>query len=174
MLRLSIAVVLIALVTSPLASQPAPSTGGTTSPETFLIVPGQSMGRVRLGMQLREAIAILGQPSSTEQNSDGTSNVQWYHEENEGIGAVVGPDSAVRELWALNDPRYATRDQLRAGNTEADIRALLKDPTRVKDLADRGDRVLEYDAQGIWFTINLDAKFRYFQNVYEIGVYRAR
>jgi hypothetical protein len=170
MVRFLIAVVLVVLVTSPLASQPS----GSTSSDEFLIVPGQSLGRIRLGVSLRDAVAILGEPSSTERNSDGTTNVDWYHADNEGIGAIVGQNGAINQLWALNDPRYSTREQLRAGTTEADIRALLRDPTRTKDLTDRGDRVLEYDGQGIWFTINLDANYRYFQNVYEIGVYRAR
>jgi hypothetical protein len=170
MLRFVFAAVLVVLVTSPLASQPA----GSTSPDAFLIVPGQSVGQIRLGMPLQEAISILGEPSSNEQNSQGASSVEWYHEENEGLGAIVGQDGALRQLWVLNDPRYTTREELRAGKTEADILALLREPTRANDVAERGDRVLEYDAQGIWFTINLDANFRYFQNVYEIGVYRAQ
>src|SRR5438309_2018265 len=61
---------------------PAPSTPSPTGPSTahneFLIMPGQGVGRIHVGMTITEVTAILGGPKATIRNATTGTSYAWF------------------------------------------------------------------------------------------------
>lgn len=113
-------------------SQPqAPSTSEAVVP--FLIVPGQSVGPVTLGRPIREELVRFGPAKSMTQLGDGTRMYRWFEPpSNTGIGVRTNQNGTVLIVWVLNDARYATKEGLHVGSTEAEVLSALGAPTRVE------------------------------------------
>jgi hypothetical protein len=90
----AIATVLVGLVFGPV------STGLTQPTDPFLVVPGQSIGPVKIGMTIEDAVKILGAPQSTrsalqstvlsQQALQGATNYSWSAPARGGVSGQVG------------------------------------------------------------------------------------
>jgi hypothetical protein len=147
---------------------------GTRAQPTALweIVPGQSMGVVRLGTDLRAIVAALGpRTSRSRPSADGTISHRWFGPpRNVGLGVRTTRTGVIDRAWILNARGYATKEGLRVGKTEAEVRAALGQPSRVTIDSQSALKELWYDSLGMWFSIQLNPRFVYYNEVFEIGV----
>jgi len=122
-------------------------------------------------MTLKAVEAALGPTKGTAQLSDGTSVYRWFAPpKNDGIGVRVSKGGIVTRVWALNDVRYVTQDGLHVGSAEADIRAKLGMPSNVTTNAQAKTKILTYEGVGIWFSIQEDQQYLFYNAVFEIGI----
>jgi hypothetical protein len=146
-----------------------PSSTAGTAP--FLIIPGQSLGPVRLGMPVRDETARFGASKSSAQLDDGTMMYRWFEPpSNSGIGVRTAQNGAVLRVWVLNDERYRTKEGLHIGSTEAEVRAAVGNPTLVDINVPGKTRTLIYESLGLWFSIQLDRQFSFYNAVFDIGI----
>ncbi len=89
---------------------------------------------------------------------------------NAGVGVAAAQNGMVLRVWVLNDERYSTKEGLRVGSTEAQVRAVLGDPTRVRIDQDTRLKWLYYDSLGMWFSIQLNERAPFHNQVWDIGI----
>jgi len=83
-----------------------------------LIVPGQRVGPVFIGMSASELYRAMGEPDST--HNDGT----WVEYQYKDLGTLVRNDQKVWTVWVQpNSPRYGTAEGTRIGAPDLPIRA---------------------------------------------------
>lgn len=153
------------------ARAPLPARPPVAPAEQFQIWPGLGIGPVRIGMPIKDAVATLGPFKSTLSLADGSSLYRWFAPpKNDGIGMLGSKAGIVVRVWALNDPRYITDRGLHVGSTEQEVRAAMGEPSVVIPNPQANTRILRYDALGIWFSIQLDERYLYYNQVFEIGV----
>ena len=63
------------------------------------IVPGQSVGPIRIGMGMDEVQALLGAPDSTSHNPNGVVDQWWYISMNLGVGFTDTATPTVNSVW---------------------------------------------------------------------------
>jgi hypothetical protein len=135
------------------------------------VLPGTAIGSVKLGMRMPDLQAALGQPARRVQRADGSSELYWYQPPtNRGVGVVVSKAGQVQRAWALNDTRFTTLHNLHIGSTEAEVRAALGAPSNVGVNSQLGIKVLTYSQIGVWFFIQMDQKYSFYNQVFEIGI----
>ncbi len=162
--RILLAAVMLVTLAQPAASQPV-------APDAYLIVPGESVGSVKLGMNITEVTSVLGTPKSTQGRPDGSVIYRWYEFKGEGgIGLRATRTGEVYRIWVANNTRYATKEGIRVGSSEAEIRVALGEPTKAEEDHDSKDMELSYDNLGVAFTINLDPKYTYYKHVYWVEI----
>jgi hypothetical protein len=83
---------------------------------------------------------------------------------------MVTKAGMVTQAWALNDPRFTTLHNLHIGSTEAEVRAALGPPSDTGVNTEFGVKALSYKQFGLWFFIQLNPKFIYYNQVFEIGI----
>lgn len=109
-------------------------------PTDYSIVPYQGIGRLRLGMQIEDAIALLGAPNlkfagaalmgnSVEQFFWTSFNLNLYLSAIPDWLPTMGPGT-VCAVRVRNNERYLTVEGLRVGSTEADVQNALGAPLR--------------------------------------------
>jgi len=174
MKALGITLLLVGSLATPVIAQgtvdvsTAPSASSST---LFLIVPGQSIGPVRLGTALRGEMVRLGPAKGTAKLDDGTTVYRWFvPPSNIGIGVRTNQNGMVLRVWVLNDARYSTKEGLHVGSTEAEIRAALGAPTRVEVSSQAKTKTLIYEARGLWLNIQLDQQLNFYNTVFDIGI----
>ena len=146
---------------------------GTASAQSRIhsVVGGQGIGPVKLGMTIKDFSAIIGPSKSTERMNDGTTVYRWFGPpENVGVGIRVTPAGTVYRIWVLNDPGYVTKEGLHVGSTEAEVRAALGGSFKLLMNSQTRIKTLVYDALGLWFGIQLDERYTFYNTVFEIGV----
>ncbi len=120
------------------------------------IVPGRSIGAIRLGMKLADVTAIAGPSTDKEAAADGVT-YRWADAPAEhGFAVHVTRGGAVNRVVIMDDARYTTAGGLRTGSTDPDIRAALGAPSSVTVDAASQRAMLRYDELGVWFEIQLD------------------
>jgi hypothetical protein len=174
MKALGVMLLLAGILAAPVIAQgtldvSTPPSASSSTP--FLIVPGQSIGPVRLGTSLKGYMARLGPAKGTAQLDDGTTVYRWFEPpSNIGIGVRTNQNGMVLRVWVLNDARYSTKEGLHVGSTEAEIKAALGAPTRVEVSSQPKTRTLIYEALGLWLNIQLDQQLNFYNTVFDIGV----
>lgn len=139
------------------AGAPIPAGGAATAATT--IVPGRSIGAVRLGMAFADAVAAMG-PAKAKAALPGVGvDYTWYAPSSpSGLGVRVTDANVVRQIWVLNDAAYRTRNGLHVGSTEAEVRAALGAPSWTLAVTSGGQsNTLMYDAVGAWFSVRSNA-----------------
>jgi cell division septation protein DedD len=150
------------------AQAPPPSSDGGAP---LLIVPGQGVGPVQLGRPIRDQLARLGPTKGISQLGDGTRMYRWFEPpSNTGIGVRTNQNGMVVMVWVINDARYATKEGLHVGSTEAEVVSALGAPTRVEANAQAKTKTLIYESIGSWFSIQLDQQLNFYNTVFDIGV----
>ncbi|HKV45305.1 MAG TPA: AMIN domain-containing protein [bacterium] len=135
------------------------------------IIPGKNIGPIKLGMDFAEASKILGPQVSSRELPNGNVIHRWFSPpKNAGLGVLTTKLGRVIRIWALNDRQYTMRGRIHAGSTEAEVRAVLGNPTNMVVNSSAGDKTLRYDSLGLWIGIQLDKRFTFFNQVYEIVV----
>lgn len=120
----------ILLMTGLLSTAVAPMLYAQGSDDT-LIVPGKSIGAIRLGMSPGEVLRILGDPAQSGRDSSTRSWYLWFR--NEGSHSyildvkIIG--SSVAAIYT-EDPQYSTSDGIRAGASQLRIVSALGNPER--------------------------------------------
>ncbi len=104
-------------------SWPAPVTAQPTGIDT-LIVPGQRIGPIRLGMDQDEVIRILGEPSYIDERPEWAETYHVYGGRNTFLGwLVIGYNRSlapqVQDILTA-DPRFATDRGIRPGGRDWD------------------------------------------------------
>ena len=139
-----------------------------------MIVPGRSIGAVRLGMTLAEVTKLFGAATETQPSSGGGVTHWWLDpSRREGFGVQLTSGNRVNRLLLMNDASYATSTGLHVGSMEADIRAALGAPASVSVDAKSHHATLRYNTLGIWFEIELDRQSPGFGTVVAIDVVTA-
>lgn len=139
------------------AGAPAAAAGTATGVTT--IVPGRSIGGVRLGMALADVVAAMGPAKNTAALPGVGADYTWYAPSSpSGLGIRVTDAGLVRQIWVLNDIAYRTRDGLHVGSTEVEVRAALGAPSWTLAVTSGGEsNTLMYDALGAWFSVRSNA-----------------
>lgn len=151
-----------------LTMTPAPASAAAIDP-AYLVVPGQGIGLLHLGMGIADATKILGtpHPASTKLTSivlpipDGSMAFGWEpssEAKRQGAtvqGFVVITDRAgmIYEVQAPFDSRYSTPEGIHVGTRVRDVTNILGAPTRQWQSTDGQERGLIYDQRGIAFFI---------------------
>jgi hypothetical protein len=126
---------------------------------------------VRLGMPVRDETARLGTSKGTAGLADGTTMYRWFEPpSNTGIGVRSAQDGTVLRVWVLNDDRYRTKEGLHIGSTEAEVRAAVGNPTIIDINVQDKTRTLVYESLGLWFSIQLDQRYKFYNEVFDIGI----
>ena len=126
-----------AFLTLGACASPPPSTNDN------LIVPGERVGNVRIGMSLAELFNVKGAPGKTIPipNTEATS----YNYD----GLTVGADDRV--YWIIaHDPRYRTGYGVATGSEQIFARGTYGEP---KCVVTRGDETV-YDYGNIYFEVD--------------------
>lgn len=92
-----------------------------------LIVPGERIGPISLGMMQADVLKILGVPPKSSIHTDGHS--RYYYAD---LTVWISRDSRVFRI-GTDSPEYATADGIRVGMTEPEVRAKKGNPTRMED-----------------------------------------
>lgn len=122
-------------------------------------------------MTVKDVEAKIGPSKGAQKAPDGSAVYRWFEPpKNTGIGARISQTGTVERMWVLNDNRYATREGLHIGSTEAQVRAVLGAPSKVIENPQSKTRELLYDKLGLWFIIQLNEQFIYYNQVFDIGV----
>ena len=163
--------VLFATSTVPTVAQQAVS-------DRFLITPGLGIGPIRLGMNITEAVSILGTPKVTRGLPDARTLYLWFEDVSLGngmsrtipnanglfVGAV--PSGEIARVIAHYAPQYSTSNGLHTGIREAQVRATLGEPHKVRPAT--SGRWLEYDR--IEFLVVDSPQVNGYQTVVEVQV----
>jgi outer membrane biosynthesis protein TonB len=116
-------------------------------------------------------LARLGPTKGVTPLGDGTRMYRWFEPpSNTGLGVRTNQNGTVLMAWVINDARYATREGLHVGSTEAEVVSALGAPTRVESNAQAKTKTLIYDSIGSWFSIQLDQQLNFYNTVFDIGV----
>ena len=100
-----------------------------------LIIPGERIGPISLGMPQADVLKILGTPPKSSIHTDGHS--RYYYAD---LTVFISRDSRVLRILT-NSPEYATAGGIRVGMTEPEVRAKLGKP---KSVIDPGSSLLWY------------------------------
>ena len=138
----------------------------------LLIVPGQGIGPIRLGMTVAQVREALGQEQrSTTDPVTSATVLAWDTKGGGNLGVWFGPDGKAINIGINQDPQYATAQGLRAGDAADKVRALMGAPD---DISSRPSatlgllRILEYP--GILFYIPSGPDTKLNDKVYSIIV----
>lgn len=93
-----------------------------------LIVPGERIGPIVLGMSQADVLKILGEPLQSIIHTDGHSSYEY-----KDFWVYISSDSRVYRV-TTNSPEYTTADGIRVGMTEPEVRAKWGKPKRMEDL----------------------------------------
>jgi hypothetical protein len=134
------------------------------------ILPGQSVGAVKLGATIADLTALFGNPTDTVRLADGSVTRWWFDaSKREGFGVRIADTGQVDRLYLMNDARYTTAAGLAVGSTEPEVRMALGAPT-VDTITNSHKEILRYDPLGVWFEIQLDPKSDQYATVVQIDV----
>jgi len=109
----------------PSAAVNVPSAVRSTAPNDYLIVPGERIGSLRLGMQAADAVAALGSPSSSTRDG-----LRWFEgpEFTKAIAVQTTRTGQISWIGVLNNSRYTIRERVGPGSTEQSVRAAFGKP----------------------------------------------
>jgi hypothetical protein len=134
------------------------------------ILPGESVGAVKLGETLGDLTGLFGDATDTVRLADGRVMHWWFDaSKQEGFGVRVADNDVVDRLYLKNDARYITEAGLGVGSTEPEVRMALGAPT-VDIVTNTQKEILRYDPLGVWFEIQLDPKSEKYATVVQIDV----
>lgn len=125
--------------------------GLTWAQDATLIVPGESVGKVKLGMTVAQVYGILGEPTEQYPPKNDTTFYVWEH----GY-FLVGIDSTGVTRIDVSHSRYATKEGIRVGSTEMAIEAFYGTPSSASErpgLQGGVVRFLHYRKLGLNFRI---------------------
>ena len=120
----------------------------------FLILPGQSIGLVHLGMTVAQVRSVLGLEARVT-NGDAATGTAVFVWDSPGQGrfGVWFSNGQASYIGVNRDPRYATASGLRAGDPADKVRQVMGAPldmvTRASQTLGRFD-VLEYPGILFW------------------------
>lgn len=132
-----------------------------------LIVPGERIGPIALGMPQADVLKILGTPPHT--NVGEWASMYYYAD----LAVWIKNDSNHVIMIQTSSPEYATADGIRVGMSEPEVKAKRGNPTRRKE--EEGPDYLPYKLE-YWYEphleINFDPKKDYCINYIIIGEYK--
>ena len=112
-----------------------------SAPRDTLIVPGQRVGPIALGMNAAELEASVGAPGTMRK--EGSNTIYSWGE----VSAEIDAKSGVVDLIAVNDERYETADHLHVGLAALAVVVVLGQPQNVT--TPPGIRNYEYDGMTV-------------------------
>lgn len=135
------------------AAPAAPQVGQTT------IVPGRSIGAIRLGMTETDVEKIFGHAKETAQRPGVGVDYTWYAPSaDSGLGLRTTTAGVVHQIWVQNDGTYRTREGLHAGSTQAAVQSALGAPSWTLEVASQQkSTTLMYEKLGVWFSVRPNA-----------------
>ncbi len=130
----------------------------------LLIVPGQRIGPLRVGMSITDATALMGTPKPAITNlvsvvltlPDGSTVFRWPPSSeaqqygansNDGFGVVADKAGAIFEIQGPFDGRYHTAEGLHVGSKVSEVTKTLGAPPRQPTSGH--ERFYVYDQPGI-------------------------
>ena len=117
-----------------------------------LIVPGQRVGPIALGMTQAQLAAAMGSPGEVLHQGSATT-YSWGQ-----VAAEIGDNSPGVDLITVNDPRYETPGHIRVGLASLAAAAVLGQPN--KKASTQGLDTFDYDGLTVLVRNNLVAQIR--------------
>jgi hypothetical protein len=156
--------------------------------DQFLVVPGQRIGPVRLGMTLSEATQILGTPQPGDRNvtsivlpfEHGVLDFSWApavtdpttKEGGRGYDVIFSAAGAAIEVQAPFDPRYGTVEGVHIDSLLAEMLAKLGPPDRQKSVGTADFKI--YDRRGLAVLVVNDRQYKNYGKVNGLWVFAPR
>jgi outer membrane protein assembly factor BamE (lipoprotein component of BamABCDE complex) len=145
-----------------------------------LIVPGQRIGQIKVGMSLSEVEALIGRPSTSRPLSTQTVILQpgksmlytWQLGPGNGLSVqtTVSNEVYLVGTFATN---YGTSEGLHVGSRLSEVTSMLGAPSRTIARPSIGANYLVYDDRGIEFVVGADSTKSNFQTVMNVFVFRS-
>jgi cell division septation protein DedD len=108
---------------------------GTPVAAPLLIVPGQGIGPIRLGMTMAQVRAALGhEQRSSADPLTGITILAWETKGGGRLGVWFGPDGKAINVGINHDSRYATAQGLRSGDGADRVRGAMGAPVRMSSV----------------------------------------
>jgi outer membrane protein assembly factor BamE (lipoprotein component of BamABCDE complex) len=158
------------------------------STDDLLIVPGERIGPLKLGMSVTDVSKLFGtpRPATTKLVSvvipipDGGTAFSWepsaeskqHGAKSQGFGVITDQGGMVYEVQSPFDTRYHTDGGLRVGSKARDVVAAFGEPSRQK--IDGHEKFYIYDARGIAFLIQNDRTVWNYELVNGVWVFAPR
>lgn len=113
------------------SAPPLPAPPKELPPDDSLIVPGNRIGSVAIGMTSKQLLKAKGSPSSSPMRYTDAANYSY-----DQLRYSVVVDDATQQVWriATSDGRYRTVEGVGVGQTELEMRADLGNPDQTKDM----------------------------------------
>ena len=164
--------VIVTLFNDPQSEHARPgAVTGQAEIESQRVVPGERIGLVRLGMSMRDVVAVLGPSTTAESLPDGSVDHHWILLSGAVDLGVRAAKGVATRVWIRGGSGYAIGDRLHIGSTEDDVRSVLGAPSWVLTVESEAKmKMLIYDSLGVWLSIQLDERKPFFNAVFEIGV----
>jgi hypothetical protein len=122
------------------------------APRDTLIVPGERVGPIALGMNPMELAGAVGTPPQTLQQGKDTV-FSWGD-----VTAQISDGATGVDVITVNDPRYETANHIRVGLASLAATAVLGQPA--KRTSSPGLESLDYDGLSVVVRNNLIAQIR--------------
>jgi hypothetical protein len=145
--------VLLALILLWVVALPSIAAQRSSAVNDRLIVPGERIGRVKLGASAKDVVAWLGQPDVFDAGYD-YGLMSWPSGDKAEHGSLtiaIASKYQIVAVMVLGDSRYATSEGLHVNVPEQQVRDALGEPART--VAQRNERSLQY-SRGILFNVN--------------------
>ena len=117
-----------------------------------LIVPGERVGPIALGMTQPQLAVAMGSPGEVL-HQGGATTYSWGQ-----VAAEIGDNSPGVDLITVNDPRYETPGHIRVGLAALAAAAVLGQPD--KKTSTQGLDTFDYDGLTVLVRNNLVAQIR--------------
>lgn len=148
------------------------STASAQTDEQHLIIPGQRIGPIILGMSIEAVNSTMGRPVLGR--SSGDLEVEYWFPSTHPIESFIvlfysGPDSVtlggVIAIGIYQDASYVTREGVHVGSNVEEVRAAFGGPSNVvhgKDYLQKDYELMEYRGRGIAIYVQQKQVFRIF------------
>jgi outer membrane protein assembly factor BamE (lipoprotein component of BamABCDE complex) len=138
-------------------TNPAKSTAELPASDDTLIVPGQSVGKVRKGMSAEQVETALGKPDRKSGRNEGIWEYTRFgfavFTTPAGVPVVMCGDSSGADSALAKTFKARTKENIGMGSTRAEILKAFGQPTTTEQSPINGE-ILEYKTIGLRFTLS--------------------
>ncbi len=121
--------IMLTILTMVSTSLNRPALQASTVSDEFTIVPGQSIGPIKLGMHIADTLAILGHYSS--KSGEPLPQYTWATQGGRLLVSTYGNPESVTAVSIMLDYRYVTSTGLHVGDASGRVKELIGVPASI-------------------------------------------